>query len=137
MPQLPEDSTLTAQLCSLIRSNDCKDWLRAWELIRDRMPEQVTTFHELDVLFGLDAHGCFISDLLYDLEMALHNEGLEDHRLTAKRADIAQWVYTHFTEEDTEEYGEYFNVASTPFQTATTCHPGGSLAGTIPSRLIG
>ena len=41
----------------------------------------------------------------YDLDTALHNEGLEDHRLTAKRAKIAQWVYTHFTEEDNVRSG--------------------------------
>ncbi len=53
MPESPVDSPLTAQLCSLMGSNNYKDWLRALELIRDYTPEQVKTFHDLDVLFGL------------------------------------------------------------------------------------
>jgi hypothetical protein len=29
-------------------SNDYEEWLQAWELIRDHMPESVTTFDALD-----------------------------------------------------------------------------------------
>jgi tetratricopeptide (TPR) repeat protein len=63
------------------------------------MPDTVTTFSELDTLFDLHAHHCSVTDLFYELEMELDNEGLEDSRLTAKRAELARWVYTHFTEE--------------------------------------
>jgi tetratricopeptide (TPR) repeat protein len=45
--------------------------------------------------------------MLYELDMALHNEGLEDARLTATRAEVARWVYTHFTEESALNLGNF------------------------------
>jgi hypothetical protein len=43
----------------------------------------------------------------YELDMALHNEGLEDARLIASRAEVARWVYTHFTEESALNLGNF------------------------------
>ncbi len=45
--------------------------------------------------------------MLYELDMALHNEGLEDARLTAKRAEVARWVYTHFSGESALNLGNF------------------------------
>jgi tetratricopeptide (TPR) repeat protein len=45
--------------------------------------------------------------MLHELDMALHNEGLEDARLTATRAEVARWVYTHFTEESALNLGNF------------------------------
>ena len=71
------------------------------------MPESITTFGALDAFFGLHAHGLFVHNLFYDLDMELHNAGLEDARLTAKRAEIARWGYTHFTEENPLDLGNF------------------------------
>jgi hypothetical protein len=80
-------------------SDDYEEWLQAWELIRDHMPESVTTFDELDERFDLDIHDCSVNDMLYDLDEELSNIGLDDLSLIAKRAELARWVYTHFPEE--------------------------------------
>jgi hypothetical protein len=93
------DAPLTTQLCALMRSEAYEDWLRAWELMRDHTPDHITTFDALETLFHLDIQDCAVNEMLYELDMALHNEGLEDARLTAKRAEVARWVYTHFAEE--------------------------------------
>jgi hypothetical protein len=47
------DTSFTTKLCSLILSDDYENWLQAWELIRDNMPEGITTFDELDEIFGI------------------------------------------------------------------------------------
>jgi hypothetical protein len=100
-------SPLTAQLCALMQSESYEDWLHAWEGLRDQTPESVTTFDALERLFHLDVHDCSVTEMLYELDMALHNEGLEDARLTAKRAEIARWVYTHFPEESALNLGNF------------------------------
>ena len=99
--------SLATQLCSLMRSDNYQDWLQAWGLIRDNMPDTITTFGALDALFDLHAHHCSVTNLFYELEMELHNAGLEDSRLTAKRAELARWVYTHFTEETELTLGNF------------------------------
>jgi hypothetical protein len=101
------ETSLTSKLCSLMRSGDYQDWLQAWELIRDTMPDSITTFDALEALFALDIHDCSVTDLFYELEMELHNAGLEDARLTAKRAELARWVYTHFTKETELTLGNF------------------------------
>jgi tetratricopeptide (TPR) repeat protein len=98
---------LTTQLCALRRSEAYEDWLRAWELLRDHTPDHITTFDALETLFHLDVQDCSVTEMLYALDMALHNEGLEDARLTAKRAEMARWVYTHFTEESALNLGNF------------------------------
>jgi tetratricopeptide (TPR) repeat protein len=90
-----------------MRSEAYEDWLHAWELLRDHTPAHITTFAALERVFHLDVQGCFVTNMLYDLDMALHNEGLEDARLTAKRAEVARWVYTHFTEESPLNLGNF------------------------------
>jgi hypothetical protein len=107
MPEPSVDASLTAQLCALIRSDDYQDWLQAWELMRDTMPEGITTFDALEAQFALDVHDCSVTDMFYTLEMELHNEGLADARLTAIRAEFARWVYTHFTEENELNLGNF------------------------------
>ena len=101
------DTTLATQLCSLMLSDDYEEWLQAWELIRDHMPESVTTFDELDERFDLDIHDCSVNDMLYDLDEELSNIGLDDLSLIAKRAEFARWVYTHFTEESELNLGNF------------------------------
>ena len=101
------DAPLPTQLGALMRSEAYEDWLRAWELLRDHTPDHITTFDALERLFHLDVHDCSVTEMFYELDMALHNEGLEDARLTAKRADIARWVYTHFTEESALNLGNF------------------------------
>jgi tetratricopeptide (TPR) repeat protein len=100
-------SPLTAQLCALMQSESYEDWRRAWELLRDHTPAHITTFDALERLFHLDVQDCSVTEMLYELDVALHNEGLEDARLTATRAEVARWVYTHFSEESALNLGNF------------------------------
>ena len=45
--------------------------------------------------------------MLYELDIELYNEGLDDLNILAKRAKIANWVYTQFTEESTLNIGNF------------------------------
>jgi len=101
------ETPLTTQLGTLMRSEAYEDWLHAWELLRDHTPDHITTFDALETLFHLDVQDCSVTEMLYELDMALHNEGLEDARLTATRAEVARWVYTHFTEESALNLGNF------------------------------
>ncbi len=101
------DTPLTTQLCALIRSDAYEDWLHAWELLRDHTPDSITTFEALETLFHLDVQDCSVNNMLYDLDMALHNAGVDDLRWMAKRAEVARWVYTHFTEESALNVGNF------------------------------
>src|SRR5262249_19300401 len=101
------ETPLTTQLGTLMRSEAYEDWLHAWELLRDHTPAHVTTFDALETWFHLDVQDCSVTEMLYELVMALHNEGLEDARLIATRAEVARWVYTHFTEESALNLGNF------------------------------
>jgi tetratricopeptide (TPR) repeat protein len=101
------DASLTAPLCSLMRSDDYTDWLQAWELIRDHMPGSVTTFDALDAMLDLDTHDCSVNDMLYELDEELSNIGWDNLSLIAKRAELARWVYTHFPEETELNLGNF------------------------------
>ena len=92
-------SPLTTQLWALMRSEAYEDWRHAWELLRDHTPDHITTFEALETLFHLDVQDCSVTDMLENLDMALHNAGIEDLQWMARRAEIARWVYTHFPEE--------------------------------------
>jgi tetratricopeptide (TPR) repeat protein len=98
---------LSTQLGALMRSEAYEDWLHAWELLRDHTPDHITTFDALERVFHLDVQDCSVTEMLNELDMALHNEGLEDARLTATRAEVARWVYTHFTEESALNLGNF------------------------------
>jgi len=98
---------LSTQLGALMRSEAYEDWLHTWELLRDHTPAHITTFAALERLFHLDVQDCSVTEMLYELDMALHNEGLEDARLIATRAEVARWVYTHFTEESALNLGNF------------------------------
>lgn len=102
------ETPLTTQLGALMRSEAYEDWLHAWELLRDHTPAHLTTFAALEQWFHLDVQDCSVTEMLYALDMALHNEGLEDARLTAQRAEVAQWVYTHFPEESALNLGNFW-----------------------------
>ena len=80
-------------------SNHYENWLQAWELIRDHMPDSIMTFDALDEIFDLDIHDCSVNDMLYELDEELSASGLDDLHLLATRAEIARWVYSNFTEE--------------------------------------
>ena len=99
------ETPLSTQLGALMRSEAYEDWLHAWELLRDHTPDHLTTFDALETLFHLDVQDCSVTEMLYELDMALHNEGLEDARLTTTRVEVARWVYTHFTEESALNLG--------------------------------
>ncbi len=101
------ESPLTAQLWALMRSEADEDWLRAWELMRDHTPDHITTFEALETLFHLDVQDCSVNDMLYDLDMALHNAGIDDLQWMAQRAEIARWVYTHFPAESALNLGNF------------------------------
>jgi hypothetical protein len=101
------ETPLSTQLGALMRSEAYEDWLHAWELLRDHTPDHITTFDALERLFHLDVQDCSVTEMLNELDMALHNEGLEDARLTARRAEVARWVYTHFTEESALNLGNF------------------------------
>jgi len=101
------DAPLPTQLGALMCSEAYEDWLHAWELLRDHTPDHITTFDALERVFHLDVQDCSVTEMLNELDMALHNEGLEDARLTAKRAEVARWVYTHFTEESALNLGNF------------------------------
>lgn len=99
--------SIATQLQSLLQSDDYEDWLQAWQLIRDHMPESVTTFDEFDEIFDLDFHDCSISDMLYDLDEELSALELDDLHLLAKRAELSRWVYTHFPDETELNLGNF------------------------------
>jgi tetratricopeptide (TPR) repeat protein len=101
------ETPLSTQLGALMRSEAYEDWLHAWELLRDHTPAHITTFDALERLFHLDVQDCSVTEMLYELDMALHNEGLEDAWLTATRVEVARWVYTHFTEESALNLGNF------------------------------
>jgi len=101
------DTTLAIKLCALMLSEDYEDWLQAWELIRDNMPENITTFEALDEMFDLDFNDCSVNDMLYELDEELTNAGLDDLSLRAKRAEVAHWVTTHFSEETELNLGNF------------------------------
>jgi len=101
------ETPLSTQLGTLMRSEASEDWLHAWELLRDHTPDHITMFDALETWFHLDVQDCSVTEMLYELDMALHNEGLEDARLTATRAEVARWVYTHFTEESALNLGNF------------------------------
>jgi tetratricopeptide (TPR) repeat protein len=105
--QLSGETPLSTQLGALMRSEAYEDWLHAWELLRDHTPAHITTFAALERLFHLDVEGCFVTNMLYDLDMALHNAGVDDLQWMAKRAEVARWVYTHFTEESALNLGNF------------------------------
>jgi len=88
-------------------SDDYEEWLQAWELIRDHIPESVTMFDALDERFDLDIHDCSVNDMLYDLDEELSNVGLDNLSLIAKRAEVSRWVYTHFPEETELNLGNF------------------------------
>jgi hypothetical protein len=107
-PQKPSVATpLTTQLCTLMRSDAYEDWLHAWELLRDHTPDHITTFDALETLFHLDVQDCSVTEILYALDMELHNAGIEDLQWMAKRAEVARWVYTHFPAESALNLGNY------------------------------
>ena len=101
------DTTLAIKLCALMLSEDYEDWLQAWELIRDNMPENITTFDALDEMFDLDFNDCSVNDMLYELDEELTNAGLDDRSFIAKRAELARWVYTNFPEETALNLGNF------------------------------
>jgi len=105
--QLSGETPLSTQLGALMRSEAYEDWLHAWELLRDHTPDHITTFAALERLFHLDVEGCFVTNMLYDLDMALHNAGVDDLQWMAKRAEVARWVYTHFPEESALNLGNF------------------------------
>src|SRR2546426_3855546 len=67
------DAPLSTQLGALMRSEAYEDWLHAWELLRDHRPAHITTFAALERLFHLDVQDCSVTEMLYELDMALHN----------------------------------------------------------------
>ena len=82
-----------------MESSSYKSWLQAWILVRDKVSEDITTFSQFDSMLGIDKYGYSLNDMLYELEMALHNEGLEDLYFMEQRAELAHWIYTYFTDE--------------------------------------
>jgi tetratricopeptide (TPR) repeat protein len=88
-------------------SDDYTDWMKAWELIRDNMPEDVKTLDAFDEMFELDMIACSIGDMLYELDETLSALSLDDLHLLAQRAEIARWVYTHFTAESELNLGNF------------------------------
>jgi len=84
------DEKFTERLCSLMQSSSYKDWLEAWMLIRDKVKEDIKSFHELDSAFNIDQYGCYINEMLYELGMALHNEGLDDLHFMAQRVELCR-----------------------------------------------
>jgi tetratricopeptide (TPR) repeat protein len=101
------DAPLTTQLSALMRSEAYEDWLHAWELLRDHTPAHLTTFDAVETWFHLDVQDCSVNNMLYDLDMALQNAGVDDLRWMAQRADMARWVYTHCTEESVLNVGNF------------------------------
>ena len=101
------DTSFTTKLCSLMLSDDYEDWLQAWELIHDHMLDSIATFDALDEIFDLDINDCSVNDMLYELDEELSASGLDDLHLLAKRAEIARWVYSNFTEESELNLGNF------------------------------
>lgn len=94
-----KDKSIINKLRSLMRSDSYQDWLQGFYLSKRKTPGHIKTFDSFDSFFKLDIKSCFINDMLYDLELALNNEGMENLNLLKTRADICQWVYLQFTEE--------------------------------------
>jgi hypothetical protein len=100
-------SPLTTQLGALMHSEAYEDWLHAWELLRDHLPAHITTFDALETLFHLDVQDCSVNEMLYALDMALHNAGVDDRQWMGRRAEVARWVYTHFPAESALNLGNF------------------------------
>lgn len=101
------DSSLAVQLCALMESESYEDWLQAWELMRDHLPENVTTFRECEDHLDLASYGLFVNNFLDDLDMDLSNSSVDDPNLLEKRAEVSRWVYTQFTEESELNQGNF------------------------------
>jgi len=89
----------TTRLCPLMQSSSYKDWLQAWMLIRDKVNEDIKSFDEFYSTFNIEEYGCDIGEMLYELEISLHNEGLDDLHFMAQRVELCRWVYTQFPDE--------------------------------------
>jgi hypothetical protein len=107
MTEASVEPPLTEQLSSLMDSESYEDWLQAWELLRDNLPDSITTFDALDAMWDLEAEECSVNDMLYELDEALANIGSEDLYLLAKRVEVSRWVYTHFPEETELNLGNF------------------------------
>jgi len=68
-------------------------------LIRERVKEDIKSFDELDSTFNIEKYGFEIVEMLYELEIELHNEGLDDLHFMAQRVELCRWVYTQFLNE--------------------------------------
>ncbi len=91
---------LARKLATLMLEDSYSAWLKAWHIIRDILPVEVTAFSEADAFLGIDEFDCCLNNMLYDLEMELGNEGFNDLSLMDKRAELSHWVYSHFTDEE-------------------------------------
>ncbi len=90
------------------KSLDCDLWLEAWEMVKQMATPQMRTVIAFD-----DAHPGltqFVSNWCSDLEMELHNAGLDDpvyreHRLRYAREFLAQ-----FPDEDANRYVNFLRA---------------------------
>ena len=82
-----------------MRFESYQDWFKAYELVKDKTPENIKTFSVFDSFFRLDIKACFVVNMFYDLELD-YNEGREDLNLLKNRVEFCRWVYHQFTDEN-------------------------------------
>ncbi len=89
---------LSKRIRPLVYSQSLNDWLKAWAMVKNKIPPHISTFDQLDQLLGLRDH--LFADFVHNLDMELHNERLSNPEMITKRIELAQWVYTRFPEEN-------------------------------------
>ena len=94
-----KDKKLVNRLRALMRSDLYTEWLQAYQLVKNKTPENIKTFDAFDAFFRLDIKACYINNMLYDLDMELYNEGRYDLELLEIRAELCRWIYQQFSQE--------------------------------------
>lgn len=78
----------------------CDKWLEAWETIKRNTPENVTTLEKIDsILSGMLQS---VHNWCQNLEMELHNAGIDDKKYFHKLIEFCQDFCKIFCNEDSE-----------------------------------
>jgi len=100
---------ITKKIVSLINSDSNENWIQVFHLMKKTIPKNIKTFDSLDLYFELEKYYIYSNDFFYDLEAELHSEGLDDLNRMVKRAEVAQWIYKQFSEEEELNLGNFRN----------------------------
>jgi len=79
----------------------CDKWIDVWEIIKENKPEDVTTLKAIDDILPNMIQS--VDNWCPDLEMELHNAGIEDKRYFHKRIEYCREFCEIFCDENKEE----------------------------------